>query len=179
MLSKGLRVPPPPALPAGSPVRGEQCTQCGAPTAVVMSGKIYRTQPPSATMLAGDVGRAVVGGEPMMMMVDAGGPMPIGVVAPMSIPSPVPPGALAGRGPAAGPRDASVMPASMAADPVEPPASNRPHIVSHLLGFSAIGRDWSDARARAREEAHAKIPYGPQPASPVADLPASMVYGRR
>ncbi|MFO0950347.1 MAG: hypothetical protein U0835_04205 [Isosphaeraceae bacterium] len=54
---------------------------------------------------------------------------------------------------------------------------NRPHIVSHLLGVSGIGREAREARARRREEAHAAIPYGPS-SQPVSELPARMVYGR-
>jgi hypothetical protein len=172
MVAQGLRVPPPPALPAGSPMRGEQCSECGAPTAVVMSGKIYRSQPPSPSMMMADgVGRAVVGDEPTVMMAEAGGPLPIGVVAPRVA-------AMPASGPV-GLRDSAVMPTSMASEPMDPGPSDRPHVLSHLLGVSAIGRDRAEARARRKEEAHAKIPYGVQPLGPVTDLPASQVYGRR
>jgi len=171
MLAQGLRVPPPPPLPAGSPVRGEQCGECGALTAVVSSGKLYRSD---AAMVVADStpGRAVVGG-PAEYMAAAGEPTPIGAVAPRF--AAAAPTSLA---PGAGPRDSAVMPTSMASDPITPGPSRRPHVLSHLFGVSAIGRDWSERRERAKEEKHAMIPYGPQ-AAPVTDVPASLVYGRR
>jgi hypothetical protein len=165
MLAQGLRVPPPPALPPGAPARGEKCTECGAPTAVVADGKLYQSYDPN-----GAPGRAVAGGNPAGYMVEAGGPAPIGVVAPRIAAAVVPPGAAM--------RDAAVMPTVMASDPLTNGPSGRPHVLSHMFGLSAIGRERAEARARRKEEAHARIPYGVQQAGPVTDLPASAVYGR-
>lgn len=172
MMAKGLRVSTPPPLPAGAPVKGEQCAACGAPTAVVLSGKLYRSQPP-ALMANNTPGRAVVGGEPVGMMAMDGGPVPIGVVAPRvgSAPS-------VGFGQGPGSRDGSVMPTSAVSDPIAPAVGSRPHVLSHLLGVSAIGRERADRKIRAKEEKHAMIPYG-TPATPIGDVPASVIYGRR
>lgn len=161
-MAQGLRVPPPPPLPAGAPARGERCSQCGQPTAVVSTGAA------DPTRLAG---RAVVGGAAPVGLAMPGEPMPIGVVGPRVA-------AAAPAAAAAGPRDPAVMPTSMASDPIRPAGANRPHVVSHLLGLSGIGRERAEARARRKEERHAMIPYGQQP-NPVQDVPASVVYGRR
>lgn len=54
-----------------------------------------------------------------------------------------------------------------------------PHIISHLFGFSGLfGGDNDNSRARRKAEAHAMIPYNNE-GTPVNDLPAAMVYGRR
>jgi hypothetical protein len=69
------------------------------------------------------------------------------------------------------------MPTSVSTDPIVNSVYHRPHILSHLVGASAIGRDRADARARRKEERHASISYG-TPATPIQDVPASVVYGR-
>jgi hypothetical protein len=166
MMAQGKRVPPPPPLPPGVPVRGEQCPECGAATAVVVSGKVYRAQD---LMAANAPGRAVAGGE-AYFATHPGEPAPIGVMGPRVA------GGMPARAP--GTRDLSVMPTSMASDPISPPGHNRPHVLSHMLGLSELGRGHAEARARRKEEAHARIPYGVQPNS-VQDVPASVVYGRR
>ena len=169
MLAKGLRVPTPPPLPAGSPVKGERCFACGAPTAVVFSGKLYRSEPP--TMVANNApGRAVVGGETAEMMAFDGGPMPIGVVAPR-LASAMPAGPGGGRGA----RDAAVMPTSALADPIAAPVSGRPHILSHLTPVTTLGRARGDRWTFSRVDKHASIPYGSTAADPVTDVPMSVL----
>jgi hypothetical protein len=174
MKETGANIPIPEPLPPGIPVAGQECTKCGAPTAVVLSGPL---PPRSTPAIVGDrsaPGLAVVGGDDSSAVgyaANGADPVPIGTVQPRlasTIPMPSRPGS---------PRDGSVMPTSMAPEPIAPKAHNRPHMLSHLFGISAIGRDWAEARERKAEEKHASIPYGPQ-TSKVTELPASMVYGR-
>lgn len=181
LVAEGKRVPPPQPLPAGAPVKGEVCTHCGAPTAVVMDGQMYR----ASMMAANDApGRAVADGQPDAYVM-TGEPLPIGVVSPvlaggvpaMGMPMGGPMAGPVGM-PGAGPRDASVMPTSMASDPISARGSNGPHILSHLFGLSELGRSRSEHRERAKEEQHAMIPYGTT-ANPVTEVPANVVYGRR
>ena len=112
-------------------------------------------------------GRAVVGEEVPGFAV-AGEPAPIGEFRPR----------LAGlsRPGAPGIRDNSVMPTSVASDPVPQP-HNRPHILTHLFGLDAIGNERAEAKERKTRESHASIAYGATVA-PVNDLPASVVYGK-
>jgi hypothetical protein len=166
MAAEGVSIPPPPPLPPGTVVRGEICTQCGRPAAVLAGRLPGRSLP---TFGGAEPGRAVVGDAPMF----AGNgvdPVPIGAVQPR-LASAIPTGP-------SNTRDASVMPTSMASDPVAPLGHNRPKVLSHLLGLSALGRDRSEANTRRKDEKHAMIPYGPQGAPAVTDVPASMVYGR-
>ena len=116
-------------------------------------------------MAGGETGYAVIGNDPA----------PIGMVEPR----------LAAAGPAmglAGSRDPSVMPtasASSPSDPLMPSVESKPHILTHLFGLSALGRDRAIARERRDEEKHARIAYGEANTEPVQNVPASMVYGRR
>ena len=68
--------------------------------------------------------------------------------------------------------------AGPAPDPIKPAGSNRPHILSHLFGLSAIGSDYREAKQRRRGEDHASIRYDQPQAERVTDLPASKVYGK-
>ncbi len=54
----------------------------------------------------------------------------------------------------------------------------RPHILGHLFGWSAIGADHAEERAKKKSEAHASIPYNNE-GTAVNELPASMVFGPR
>ena len=153
--AQGIDMPAPPPLPQGVVMEGGVCTTCqpGAPGMAVVNGD---TAP----------GFAVVG-DPMM---PGEGPAPIGVV--QARPGgPMMPGA--------GLMDRSVMPTSIprAPEPIAPAESNRPHVISHVLGLSAIGRDRrADAHRRAGQK-HASIRYGAEEPR-VTELPASKVYGR-
>ena len=55
----------------------------------------------------------------------------------------------------------------------------RPHILGHLLGFSGIGAERAEEKARRKSESHAMISYGDGAAAPVEELPAAMVFGKK
>lgn len=182
----GVDVPAPPPIPAnvvsvgddrGMPVevsrRGvlgrktEECVACQEGT--IVSGPI---------MMSGEMpGRAVVGGV-------APGHAVVGDVSPMAEPAPIgmvqgpasnkTKGGLAAR---RGKKDPSVAATTFSSPtPVPGTTHNPPHIIRHLFGLDAIGKRSSEERERRAREKHAMIPYGPQSAQAVSDLPASMVY---
>jgi hypothetical protein len=159
--AQGVNIPPPPPLPGGVVTDGGVCTTCQAGQGMVVSGPT-----PGYAVVGGDSapGYAVVGGQ-----VPTADPSPIGVVQ-----------ARAGRAPGrSASSDRSVMAASApASDPIRPPGSNRPHIISHLFGFSEIGREFREERQRKNGEKHAAIRYDQQPQK-ITELPASKVYGSR
>jgi hypothetical protein len=187
----GVDIPPPPAnLPPGV-VPGQVvhqhgnvgCAACQAGEVIVGPVTYVDQAPP---------GHAVVGG-PMMVANNpgyavVGGAMPAGM--PGLEPTPV--GVanatanqwngsrMAAAGPrGAGPYDPSVMPTST----IPPqtalgnPAGNRPHVLSHMLGFGGLAKRHREAREDKDREHHAAIAYDP-PAKAVTELPASMVYGQ-
>jgi hypothetical protein len=85
---------------------------------------------------------------------------------------------------AAGPRgsspyDPAVRPSSMIPPQtaIDNASTGRPHVISHLLGIGGATRHYLQAREDRQREQHASIAYDP-PSQPVAELPASMVYGR-
>lgn len=152
--AQGVDMPAPPALPQGVVMEGGQCTTCQtAPGMAVVNGDVAP-------------GYAVVG-DPMML---GEGPAPIGVVQ-ARLGGPMAPGAAL--------TDRAVMPTSIppAADPVPPAGSNRPHVISHVLGLSAIGRDRREEAQRRSGQKHASIRYSNEEQR-VTELPASKVYGR-
>jgi len=173
--SQGISIPPPPSLPTGTVTTsvGGECTACQngqyhEHPGVISEGVPVANSGSGYAVVGGDAapGYAVVGGEGPVI-----DPSPIGVV--QARPNQV--------GPQAGPRtaDSSVMQTSIPApDPVKPLGSNRPRILSHLFGVSAIGRDYREERQRKRGQEHASIRYDNQPTQ-VKDLPASQVYGRK
>lgn len=55
----------------------------------------------------------------------------------------------------------------------------RPHILGHLFGWSGMGRENAEARAQKKSEAHAMISYEANGTTPVEELPASMVFGKK
>lgn len=172
MLKEGVNVPPAPPLPPGAVVPNNKCSVCGRPAAV-NAGSVSRSRRSAAMPVMADrslPGRAVVGGEPPAYVASGNDPAPIGVVAPR----------FAAAGPAV-PRDASVMPTaavSSPSDPLMPTPEKQPHILTHLLGLSGIGRESAERRERRNEEKHARIAYGAGNAEPVQNVPASAVYGR-
>jgi hypothetical protein len=163
----GVDVPPPPPLP-GPAVNGGACVACGTPTQVMASHGNVTVSP----MMPGTApGMASVGGDPVGYAAVGNDPAPIGMYEPrLAAAAPV-------RGPAGAQRDSAVTASGYSPTTVSPMPSNRPHVLSHLLGVSAIGRDAREARERRREEKHASIPYGTQ-TSAVNDVPAKVVYGR-
>jgi hypothetical protein len=81
--------------------------------------------------------------------------------------------------PGGGSYDPSVMPTSVPPPPtpIPGPGHNRPHIISHMLGLSAVGKR-HEQRVEKRRESHAAEAYGDSKEK-VTELPASVVYGRR
>jgi hypothetical protein len=84
----------------------------------------------------------------------------------------------AGAQPGAGPYDPSVAQAGLppAQVALAGPGSNRPHIISHLLGIPKFGYFRRRDEDKERQK-HAAITYD-QSASQVNELPASLVYGK-
>lgn len=170
----GVDVPPPPALAMHSqhlPGAGD-CTVCGNQAVMASASSAVQVMPaaapaPAPPMVASNdpMGRASVGGE------GGGDPTPVGMVSP-SIASYAPRSAVAPHA-----RDSAVAQSSYSPSAPRPAGANRPHVISHLFGISAIGRDAREAFARKSEDKHASIPYGVQ-SSTVDELPARMVYGR-
>jgi hypothetical protein len=135
-------------------------------------------------MMPGQVVYSQVGGAPGHAVV-GGGSAPGYAVIGGSIPTvePAPVGTMANysrrnknqrKGEQAAPGDPAVTQTSVAPTPIGGPGHNRPHIIEHVLGISAIGRNSREARERKSRETHAAIPYG-APTEPVVDLPASTV----
>jgi len=152
--AQGINMPAPPPLPQGVVMEGGQCTTC-------------QTAPGTAVVNGDSVPGYAVVGDPMM---EGAGPAPIGVVQ-ARLGGPMAPGA--------GLTDRAVMPTSIppANDPVPPAGSNRPHVVSHVLGLSAFGRDRREEAQRRSGQKHASIRYGGDEQR-LTELPASKVYGR-
>jgi hypothetical protein len=152
---------------AGSTIVDGKCVACETGQ-VVMQGPMMANNDPGRAVVGGEAPGYAMVGEP----VPGGEPMPIGVVGSRlagNAPPPINPAAA---------RDPMLMPSSMSPNPVTGPGHNRPHIISHAFFLDAIGKRSRLARARAEEERHASIPYGPQAEQKVTELPASMVYGR-
>jgi len=57
-------------------------------------------------------------------------------------------------------------------------ASGRPKVIGHLLGVGGVTRHARQVRADRKRESHAMIAYD-EGSAPVAELPASVVYGKR
>lgn len=170
----GVTPPPPPVLPVPM-VSGGECASCGGQTQVVSAHHQGRA---GVASVGAQPGYAVVGNEPVNQMSPDGSPLPIGVVQPQLAAAGQPSARMPMSMPAgAGPRDGDVMASSYSPAPPMPPGANRPHILSHLLGVSGLGRDGREARQRRKEEAHASIPYGVNPQT-ITELPAKAVYGR-
>lgn len=179
--------PPPPLLPPGPVVpegRCEPCERAGAVVPSPIASGPMRSGPaasgPRVVQGNGAPGHAVVGGEAPGRAVVGGGPTVAAEPAPIGLAqsrtaaagAPIP---AAGR-PIKGPSDRAVAPSGFT--PIAPPGSNRPHIIEHALGLSAIGRHAREERERRSRERHAATAYD-QKEPDVAELPASMVYGRR
>jgi hypothetical protein len=181
----GVDVPPPPALEPGAIPVGvlgaKDCPTCQSGMVVagpVMAGNAaapgYAVAGPGGPAVAdaGAPGYAVVGGE----LATGADPAPIGTYRGGQTPSASMRMAAAGTRPAGGPYDPAVVPTNL------PPGQtalanphNRPHIISHLLGFSEFGRGRREQEEKDRQK-HAAIAYD-QPNQVVTELPASMVYG--
>ncbi len=185
LMARGIAVPPPPPPPDGVIVGARPCPKCHKPASytVMTPERMGRPTTAAAPMMvvSGEApGRAVVGGEMMPGYAVVGGTVP------MSEPAPVGVMRTNYAGPAAGrpsPMDRAAMgPVPAAPTPSGAVGDNRPHILAHLFGISAMRRDLRESREARQErkrEMHAATTYGPQDPSTVSELPASMVYGRR
>ena len=147
----------------------------GGPVVAARSKRHGRGHDAPGHAVAGgeEPGRAVVGVEPGM----SGEPAPIGVVRSRLASGGMPPQGQGGYGRSgAAPGDPAVTPSSFS--PVTPLVSNRPHVLEHLIGISAIGRGTRESLERRESEKHARIAYGQKEAT-VTDVPASVVYKQR
>ncbi len=74
----------------------------------------------------------------------------------------------------------AVVASGAGSSPYQPKLNHapRPHVLGHLFGWSAIGADHAEERARRKSESHASIPYNNE-GTTVNELPASMVFGPR
>ncbi len=184
----GVDVPAPPPLepgampaPAGA-LASKPCVTCEGST--VVSGPMMSANSPApgyavvgpgapAMASASAPGYAVVGGEVVTGM----DPAPIGMYRGGLSSAGGAQTAAAGPRPGAGPYDPAVVPTNIPPGQVAlaGPSSDRPHIISHLLGLPRLGQLRRQAEEKEREK-HAAISYD-QPNQTVTELPASMVYG--
>ena len=187
MKAQGVNIPPPPMV-NGTIVMSTPCDVCKLTSITYGQPTITSYGNGSAPVLNGSMvaanasmpGRAVVGG-PMAMQAPGyaviGGemngpaePAPIGVMQARSAPPSAGPGALAGRSAST---DRAVMQSSAtlgAPNTIAAPGHNRPHVLSHALGLTAIGRGWREERNRHRGETHARISYD-APEAKVTEVP--------
>jgi hypothetical protein len=178
----GVDVPPPPPLePAmqGQVVitNGAHCPTCQGN--MVVSGPVVSqdAHAPGYAVVGGPGGSDVPGyavvGEAMV----GAEPVPVGVSKMRSKGAMDPRMAAVGGRPGAGPVDPSVVPTNFPAqNALASPPSNRPHIISHLLGLPVIGAHRREREQQERDR-HAAIAYG-QNDKPVTELPSSVVYGK-
>lgn len=168
------------------------CTACRAalnmPGEFVMAGAKPAEAPGRAVASSGtgastNVARGVSPGY------DAGmsEPAPVGVVqanfsqqaGPMGYSS-----ANAAQAPASAPGRAVAESSNVGNDPYQSKSGPfpHPHIIGHLLGWSGLGAEKKEAKARKKAEAHAMISYdesGNASPAPVSELPASTVFGKK
>jgi hypothetical protein len=188
----GIDVPAPPPIDSG--MQGQvmsSATHC--PTCqgnMVVSGPAMSVSGPVMSQDSHAAGYAVVGGPGGPAGPEAPGYAVVGEVLVGSEPAPVGvakmrnhggadprTAAMAARG-GAGPVDPSVVPTSMppAQVALSSPASDRPHIISHLFGLPKFGQLRREREDKERQK-HASIAYG-EVDGHVNELPASMVYGK-
>ena len=112
---------------------------------------------------------------------NAAEPVPVGVVqANFSQSSPV--GASSTFAPQPQQPGRAIAESSADHEPYQPKSGwAHPHILGHLFGWSTIGSERAEERARRKAEAHAMISYDSNgnSSSSVEDLPASAVYGKK
>ena len=178
----GVDVPAPPPLDSGMQGQvvsnGAHCPTCQGN--VVVSGPMMsqNASAPGFAVVGGPggpeapgyavIGEAMVGSEPA----------PVGVAKMRNHGAMDPRMAASGARPGSAPVDPSVVPTNLppAQVALSSPASNRPHIISHLFGLPNFGQYHRDRIERERQK-HASIAYG-QVESHVSEVPASLVYGK-
>ena len=180
LAEKGIMAPPPPPNPDGILVGARPCPKCKRPATMYMTERKTRRTPPMTTVAHEPNGHAVVGDA------SAPGHAVVNDTSPFAEPAPVGlmranfGGSVAGR-PAPADR-AAMTPIPPAPTALTASGGDRPNILAHLFGISAVRRDWRtmwEAGDDRRREAHAATAYGPMDQPTVTDVPASMVYGRR
>ena len=156
------------------------CTACQA--ALNLPGQFVMT--PSRPAEA--PGRAVAssGSAPAANLAQAGmsEPAPVGVVQ-ANFSQAAPMGAPTAYAPQGSPPGRAVAESMAGHDPYQKQDKSggfpHPHIIGHLLGWSGIGSERADERARRKAEAHAMTTYDSAGNAPVDELPASMVFGKK
>ena len=133
---------------------------------------------PSAAHMASRPGRAVASSS---YDGPSGDPTPVGVIQANFSPAATSATSAAYANPASQPGRA-VAESNAGHDPYQAKSGGfpHPHILGHIFGWSGLGAERAEERARKKAEAHAMIPYeNGAEAAPVNDLPASMVYGKK
>jgi hypothetical protein len=177
----GVDVPAPPSLEPemhGAVVRnGAYCPTCQGNMVVSEPVSSHDPHAPGYAVVGGPGGPEVPGYAVVGEALVGSEPVPVGVAKPHTHGATDPRmAAMSGRsGP--GTVDPSVVPTNLPPQAaITSPPSSRPHIISHLFGLPLIGTHRREREEKEREK-HASIAYG-QNGTPVADLPASVVYGK-
>ncbi len=163
---------------------GEFITMGGpAPVAEAPGRAVASKGPsPSAAHVASRPGRASASAPAPFDGVE-GDPAPVGVV--QANYSPAAPSGMPASYAAMAPQQPGRAVAESGAghDPYQKKSGSfpHPHIIGHVLGWSGLGGEWADEKARRKAEAHAMISYennvaGP---APVEELPASAVFAKK
>lgn len=156
------------------------CTACQA--ALNMPGQFVVTAAPPAEA----PGRAVAsaGAAPYANVADAGmsDPAPVGVVQ-ANFSQAAPMGAPPMYAPQAQQPGRAVAESMAGHDPYQKKDKSggfpHPHILGHLFGWSGLGAERAEEKARKKAEAHAMTTYDSAGNAPVDELPASMVFGKK
>jgi hypothetical protein len=180
LAEKGVMVPPPPPNPDGIVVGARPCPKCKRPATMYMTGVKARRTPPMTTVAREPNGHAVVGDVAPPGRAVVNGADPFAEPAPVGLMRANFGGSVGGR-PAPADR-AAMTPIPPAPTPLTASGGERPNILAHLFGISAMRRDMRDmleGGTDRKREAHAATAYGPMDQPIVTDVPASMVYGGR
>jgi len=185
----GVNVPPPPSLGPAAGVHDHAMIAPGA-TCPTCQGQVVMMGP-NTVIDNHTPGYAVVGGPGAMPGADAPGYAVVGGPAgPGADPAPIGVArnsqptwagsrmAAVGPRPGSSPYDPAVVPSNLPPGQValSGPGHDRPHIISHVLGFPKLGQLRREREEKERQK-HASIAYGESSRS-VTELPASMVYNK-
>jgi hypothetical protein len=185
--AKQASAPPPGAIVGCAHSKNGVCTACQAalrgPGQFVMVGAPAAEAPGRAVASSGPAGaHPGMNGSAVGYEGAAGDPVPVGVIqANFSQSNPV--GAPSSIAPPAEQPGRAVAESTAGHEPYQTKSGSfpRPHILGHLFGWSLMGADRAEEKARRKAEAHAMIAYDSEGKSstPVEDLPASVVYGKK
>jgi hypothetical protein len=163
------------------------CTACQAalnqPGQFIVSGGPAPEAPGRAVASSGPAGAASdKGGSAIAYGGGPDEPVPVGVVQANYSPY-APTATSAAYAPQAAPPGRAVAESTSGHEPYQTKSSGfpRPHILGHIFGWSVIGADRAEERARRKAETHAMISYDSNgnSSTTVEDLPASAVYGKK